>query len=216
VAEVIVLRAGYAVEERSGGVVRQRAGCTISLIRGDEVILVDTGGPSESATLVALLAGQRLRPEDMQHVIFTHGHIDHVGNGNLFPQATFISGRDRAVGDFYDRLDFSAGPIRLTEDVHIMPTPGHTPEDISVLVTTDAGLVAIVGDLFEHANDARDNSWLASSSNPEQQRASREHILSIARRIVPGHGDIFSLRWHGAFVPCQRVGTRACAGPYTS
>ena len=193
-AEVIVLRAGYATEERSGSVVRQRAGCTISLIRGQTYILVDTGGPSESATLLASLARQALRPEDIQYVISTHGHIDHVGNGNLFPHAIFVSSRDRAVGDAYDRLDFSAGPIQLTEDVHIMPTPGHTSEDISVLVTTANGLVAIVGDLFEHADDARDESWLASSSNPEQQRASREHINSIARWIVPGHGAMFRVR----------------------
>jgi hypothetical protein len=63
-----------------------------------------------------------------------------------------------------------------------------------VLVTTANGLVAIVGDLFEHADDAREESWLASSSNSEQQRASREHILSIAQWIVPGHGEMFSVR----------------------
>jgi glyoxylase-like metal-dependent hydrolase (beta-lactamase superfamily II) len=197
-AEVIVLRPGFVVEKHVGAEVLVRVGCTISLIRAAENILVDSGGPSESALLVAALAEQSLRPQQIHYVVYTHGHIDHVGNSNLFPGATFISGGDRSVGDRYARLDYSTGPIRLTDDVSIMPTPGHTSEDISVLVTTPCGLVAIVGDLFEHADDSDDGSWTVSSSNPEVQRASREHILSIADRIVPGHGGMFSVNHDNA------------------
>jgi glyoxylase-like metal-dependent hydrolase (beta-lactamase superfamily II) len=143
---------------------------------------------------VAVLAAQSLHPQQIQYVIYTHGHIDHVGNSNLFPQATFIAGRDRAIGDRYAQLDYSTGPLRLADDVHIIPTPGHTPEDISVLVTTATGLVAIVGDVFEHASDNHNHeSWTVSSWNQEVQHASRERILSIADRIVPRHGGMFSV-----------------------
>jgi metal-dependent hydrolase (beta-lactamase superfamily II) len=142
-AEVIILRPGFVLEEHVGTEVMVHAGCTISLIRAQENILVDSGGPSESALLLALLAAQSLRPQQIQYVIYTHGHIDHVGNSNLFPQATFIAGRDRAIGDRYAQLDYSTGPLRLADDVHIIPAPGHTSEDISVLVTTATGLVAM-------------------------------------------------------------------------
>jgi glyoxylase-like metal-dependent hydrolase (beta-lactamase superfamily II) len=191
--EVIILRPGFVQQEHVGTEVMVRAGCTISLIRAQENILVDSGGPSESALLVALLAAQSLHPQQIQYVIYTHGHIDHVGNSNLFPQATFIAGRDRAIGDRYAQLDYSTGPLRLADDVYIIPTPGHTSEDISVLVTTATGLVAIVGDVFEHAGDNHHESWTVSSWNQEVQRASRERILSIADRIVPGHGGMFSV-----------------------
>lgn len=121
----------------------------------------------------------------------THGHVDHVSNNNLFPQATFFAGRDRSTGDQHSRIDYADGPIGLAAEIRLIPTPGHTSEDISVLVNTEVGVVAIVGDLFEYADDTSDETWALSTSNAEAQRASRASILAIADVIVPGHGAMF-------------------------
>src|SRR3954471_7572326 len=51
------------------------------LLRGDPVTLVDTG-PRDDGALAALEAGLRrhgLRIEDLELVLATHHHLDHVG-----------------------------------------------------------------------------------------------------------------------------------------
>jgi glyoxylase-like metal-dependent hydrolase (beta-lactamase superfamily II) len=188
-AEVVVLRPGYASAESSGTL---RAGATVTLVIADARIIVDTGGPAERSLIIAALAEHGLNPEDIDYVVCTHGHIDHVGNNNLFPRATFLAGADRSVGDHFSSLDLSHGPVAVTVGVRVVATPGHTSEDISVLVDTDRGVVAIVGDLFENGVDANAHTWVAFSRDPHQQRRSRAAILAIADFIVPGHGDIFA------------------------
>jgi glyoxylase-like metal-dependent hydrolase (beta-lactamase superfamily II) len=189
VAEVYVLRPGYASVD-AGGVLR--AGATITLvIAGGVRILVDTGGPAERAVVLDGLERRGLSPEQIDYVVCTHGHIDHIGNNNLFPGATFLVGRDRSVGNVFEELDYSAGPPEITADVSIAWTPGHTSEDISLLVTTDHGVVAIVGDLFENG-DTRDESWIRYSRDPARQQHSRAEILALSDFIVPGHGAKFT------------------------
>jgi glyoxylase-like metal-dependent hydrolase (beta-lactamase superfamily II) len=168
-----------------------QARCTISLVlAGDVRMVVDTGGPDERNLVVELLAGQDLAPDDIEWVVCTHGHLDHVGNLNLFPYATFLSGQDRSIGDHFSTLDLTAGPIQLTSGVEVIATPGHTSEDISVLVHTDDGVVAIAGDVFENG-DMRDQAWLQFSRSPRTQRRSRSALLAHADFIVPGHGPMF-------------------------
>lgn len=77
--------------------------------------------------------------------------------------------------------------------MEVLPTPGHTDSDVSVIVkNTRYGTVAITGDLFEKAADlAREDLWKAYSEHVELQRESREKILHIADYIVPGHGAMF-------------------------
>jgi len=165
-----------------------RAGGTVSLVLADRRILVDTGGPAERDVVVALLAGRGLTPDQIDTVVCSHGHIDHVGNNNLFPHATFILGQDRSVGDAFSALEFK----EIASGARIVPTPGHTSEDLSVLVETAAGVVAIAGDVFESAYD--DESWVQYSRDPERQRRSRAELLEVADFIVPGHGEMFRCR----------------------
>jgi glyoxylase-like metal-dependent hydrolase (beta-lactamase superfamily II) len=169
-----------------------RAGSTITLvITGDVRILVDTAGPSERSVVMDLLAQHALSPEQIDYVVCTHGHTDHIGNNNLFPGTTFLVGHDRSVGDAFDELDYSDGPLEIAADVHVAWMPGHTSEDISLLVHTDHGVVAIVGDVFENG-DALDESWVRYSRDPARQERSRTEILAVADFIVPGHGPIFT------------------------
>ena len=187
----MVLRPGYTYLDASGA---SRAGGTITLVTGDEFrILIDTGGPGERALLIDALADQQLTPEQITHVVCTHGHVDHVGNINLFGDAEFLMARDRSRNDRFASLDFSTGTMTLAAGVQLMATPGHTSEDISVLVSTDSGVVAIVGDLFESAADLEDEQlWISQSRDPELQRGSRSVVLALADFIVPGHGDSFA------------------------
>jgi glyoxylase-like metal-dependent hydrolase (beta-lactamase superfamily II) len=57
--------------------------------------------------LVSGLQSNRVTPEDVNYVICTHGHSDHVGNLNLFPSAVHIVSYDICKGDEYILHDFA-------------------------------------------------------------------------------------------------------------
>ncbi len=191
--EVVILRAGYSRPERpetDGSVTL--AGCSISLVIGEGWrMLVDPGGPADRDLLLAALLRHGLAAPDIAYVVCTHGHIDHVGNANLFPGATFVSGRDRSVGDRFWPLDVAHGPVTLADGIEIVASPGHTSEDISVVVHTWTGVIAIAGDVFENGDPA-DTSWRAYSRHPRQQQRSQAALLARADFIVPGHGPLFA------------------------
>ncbi len=172
---------------------QQRADGTITLIKGPTNVIVDTGGPWDRQAIVKALRRERIRPDAINYVICTHGHSDHTGNNNLFPNATLILSYDVCTGDLYTFHDFASGQTyRIDDQIEVIPTPGHTTQDISVIVKTKQGVIAIVGDLFECAEDLENESlWRSCSEMPERQRTSRQEVLDLADFIVPGHGEMF-------------------------
>ncbi|XP_028399196.1 metallo-beta-lactamase domain-containing protein 1-like [Dendronephthya gigantea] len=190
--EIISLIKGYSENSGPG---EQRATGSSTLVKGPKNVIVDTGNPSEKDKLLKALDEKgHLPPEEIDFVVCTHGHSDHVGNLNLFPDATFIVSYDVSKKDQYIVHQFKHGVVyKIHEDVEVWPTPGHTDSDVSVIVkNTRHGTVAITGDLFEKAADlAREDLWKAYSEHEELQRDNREKILGIADYIVPGHGAMF-------------------------
>ncbi|CAH2050219.1 unnamed protein product, partial [Iphiclides podalirius] len=82
----------------------------------------------------------------------------------------------------------------INDTVKVIPTPGHTLTDVTVLVTsTQKELIALTGDLFEKYEDIENsNIWLeAGSEDKAQQVKNRLKVANIADWIVPGHGAKF-------------------------
>jgi len=173
-----------------------KADGTITLVTGPISLIVDTGLPQDKDLIIKSLYAENLTPEEIKWVICTHGHSDHIGNNNLFPQADFIVGFDYGSNDLYTLHDFASGaPLELGEGLTVIPTPGHSGQDVSVLVKSDNLLWAITGDLFESEQDlTEENLWKNQSMFPELQKQSRAHILQLADRIIPGHGAAFRVK----------------------
>ena len=193
--QVTVLLSGNSTPTGDG---RFRAAGTVTLIHGALNVVVDTGDPGQRQQLLDALAIQGLSPADIAYVVNTHGHLDHIGNNNLFPGAMFILDTDVSRDGVYWTHDFDRGPLDLLAPegdapVTVMRTAGHTDHDLSVIVDTSIGRVAIVGDLFEYEHDGIDRAWMQWSRNAEQQCTSRAAVLALARHIVPGHGNIFAV-----------------------
>ena len=151
-----VLREGYCTPAGSG---RARADGTITLLMGPHKILVDTGGPWARESLLEALRHEGLTPADIDHVVCTHGHSDHVGNLGLFAEATLIVSHDVSHGDLYTEHPFASGePYRIDDAVEVIATPGHTGQDVSVAVRMPEGLHVVAGDLFECREDLEDES----------------------------------------------------------
>ena len=194
--KVSVLLEGYGYKDTEN---RDRANGTCTLITGNGLkILVDTGSPRDKQRLLEKLEQHEISPEDMNHVICSHGHVDHVGNLNLFPNAVYMVSHDiLQEQDIYadPPKNFDKGePYRIDgENVQVICTPGHTLSDISVVVRdTEYGTVVVCGDLFECEED--ENLWEEFSECPEKQRESRKRVLEIADWIVPGHGKMFKVK----------------------
>ncbi|XP_068612067.1 metallo-beta-lactamase domain-containing protein 1 [Brachionichthys hirsutus] len=185
---VSVLQVGYCLPQTDGTF---RADGTVTLLRGHRVVLVDTGGPWGRDVLQSALKERGLEPGDVDFVVGTHGHSDHIGNLSLFNNAVMIVGYDVSKGDAYRPNRLAEGhPYVIDEHVSVIPSPGHTGQDVSVQVKgTSAGLVLVAGDLFECCSD--EDSWRNSSLNPAVQEVSRQEALRTADLIVPGHGRPF-------------------------
>jgi glyoxylase-like metal-dependent hydrolase (beta-lactamase superfamily II) len=175
-----LLHAGYV---RDDGV----AGSVSLILDGPAIIIVDPGMVVDTDLILAPLRGLGLAPGDVTHVVVTHHHPDHTINVGLFPKAEVVDFWARYRGDQW--LDHEGEGYRVSEHAHLILTPGHTKEDATLLVQTDAGVVACT------------HAWWRADRTPEVDpladdqaalRASRSRILAEADMVVPGHGEPFA------------------------
>jgi glyoxylase-like metal-dependent hydrolase (beta-lactamase superfamily II) len=181
-AAVHILHEGYAREEAGG----DRVGSTVTLILdGDRVIVVDPGMVPDTGALLAALAAHGPGPRDVTDVVFSHHHPDHTINAALFPAARIHDHWATYAGDLW--IGREPGEFGLTPSVRLVPSPGHTAEDITTLAATAEGVYACT-----HAwwgPDGPEQDPLAADQ--QALDASRERILAVATVIVPGHGPAF-------------------------
>ena len=129
---------------------------------------------SEWGLLMGEMSSKSIDPEEIDIVFMTHLHFDHVGWNTwkkedtyvpTFPRARYLvssrdwsffrSGSKAAEGlyrpkavDPLDRdgvLDAIDGEHSLTDEVKAIPTPGHTPGHMSILVSSNGEKALILG-----------------------------------------------------------------------
>lgn len=75
----------------------------------------------------------------------------------------------------------------------MIKTPGHTPDDITVMVrnTDKYGSIAVSGDVFVAEEDMRfPLMWKPMAWSERTQETSRKRLICDADYIVPGHGKV--------------------------
>lgn len=112
---VSVLKVGYCLQQTDGSF---RADGTITLITGPRTIVVDTGGPWDRDFLLLALKDRGLDAADVDIVVGTHGHSDHIGNLSLFSSALVVVGQDVSQGDTFHPNGLSEGH-GYTIDQHV-------------------------------------------------------------------------------------------------
>jgi glyoxylase-like metal-dependent hydrolase (beta-lactamase superfamily II) len=177
-ARLDVLFTGYAAMPRVAG--------TVSLVRdGDRVVVVDPGMVPDRSAITDPLHRLGVDPADVTDVVLSHHHPDHTVNVALFGEVP--------VHDFqavYTRdrwTDRPAEGVALTPAVRLLATPGHTPQDLTVLVGTPEHVAALTHLWWTASGPAQD----PYSVDAGQLRAQRERVLALADLVVPGHGEPF-------------------------
>lgn len=172
-----VLHSGYVGERVAG---------SVSLVRDvDRIIVVDPGMVATRSAIVAPMKQLGVHPDEVTDVILSHHHPDHTVNIALFPEDVRIHD-NWAV---YQRDTWTSRPaegVSVSPDVMLIETPGHTPQDITTLVTTDAGVVALTH-LWWHAESESD----PRGTDLDALHVGRGRVLAVASLIVPGHGEAF-------------------------
>lgn len=191
--DIAVLFDGYSKMENGD----YYANCSCVLIKGPPNVIVDTMTAWDGERILKALSKESLTPDDIDYVVCTHGHSDHTGCNYLFQKATHIVGHCISHKDKYSiDCDFKNGDeYTISDKIKVIPTPGHTLQDVSVIVKSSRGLIAITGDLFERFEDLTDeNIWRKAGSDSEElQRVNRQKILRMADFVVPGHGPMFEV-----------------------
>lgn len=192
-AEVKILVEGYAKELKN----RWLASSTSTLIKSDgNLIVFDPGCNREK--IIEALNKEKLKTEDINFVVLSHGHIDHSLLAGMFKNAKVISFESL----LYDKdLMTELKENILGKDTEIIKTPGHCAEHISLLVNTNKGKYAITGDVFWWVDGAeqivdinkQDDSHPVEL-NMKELIKSRKKLLETADYIIPGHGEMFKVK----------------------
>ncbi len=141
-------------------------------------------------------------------VLCTHLHVDHVGWNTMlvdgkwqptFPKARYLMGQvefDHWRG--FENADteqimadsvlpvFDAGLVdlvstdhKLCSEISLIPTVGHTPGHVSVLIQSQGEEALITGDFIHHPCQMAHPEWSASvDTDPEQARRTRREIFA--------------------------------------
>jgi glyoxylase-like metal-dependent hydrolase (beta-lactamase superfamily II) len=160
-----------------------------------------------------------VRPEDVDAVVQTHLHWDHcLGlEQGLFPNADLFVQRAElayAASPYpphaklynpgivkrllpshapeYPRVRVIDGDFKLSREVTLLKTPGHTPGTQATVVRTDSGTVVLASDnlpFHESWRGSTPGEWTPPGvhTNLEEWYASMARVFSLADLVLPSH-----------------------------
>jgi glyoxylase-like metal-dependent hydrolase (beta-lactamase superfamily II) len=165
------------------------------------------GRRAEGQDIVSGLARHGLTPEDIDVVVLTHLHFDHIGNNGLFTNAEFIVQRDEVAQGFVppkynqfayaeysynmtevrDRVRIIEGDHQIEPGVRLLRIGGHTPGTMVVVVDTAIGRVCLAGDVMYNYKNLELNWPTGAFWDLKALMGGYDRLHLEADVIIPGH-----------------------------
>ena len=204
-------------------------------------VLLDTGGAGLDAglgQLPASLSAAGIAREEIDVVVLTHGHPDHIGgNADDEGRPVYANARhvmSRAEWEFWnasevlarvpevfrqavtknlppiaDRVELTEGEVEVAPGIHILPTPGHTPGHVAVVLESEGEELLYISDAALHPMHLEHPEWCPvfdidpvaalESKRMLCERATRDGSLVLAFHFDPfpslGHIVATSRGW---------------------
>lgn len=160
-----------------------------TLIRtGDRSIVVDTSTKDMKPAIKTSFKQIGVFPKDVDTLILTHSHYDHIGNNDMFENAEILM-HPAENGRIDGAKPVNDGDV-IAPGIKVVHTPGHTKGSISVFIDADKKY-AIVGDAIpKHSNYEK---MIPPAINIDKELAlqSLNMIIKYADVIIPGHDPPF-------------------------
>jgi len=203
----------FVIEHPSHGLVVFDLGLSHAVAeRGEDAIPPPVGWLMESRgrpglTLESQMREAGLLPDQVETVVISHLHGDHIGVADEFAHAAFIGGpgtRERMVGgshpafpsgvvpewrevDFDEGEDVApVGPFDSSVDLFgdgsillVSGGGGHTREDLMMLVNLASGPVLLTGDAVVHFDWLESDDVERIAIDPERAAAIRNRVRSL-------------------------------------
>ena len=156
-------------------------------------IVIDTGFNAESKPVANFLEEQSAELSDIQTMLFTHGHTDHIGGYANFPNATFhVHEKDKSmlteigasnIETFTEGAEFTFGDSAIK----VFEVPGHTEGNVAMLVDDvllmgDSAMSTKKGEVLPTESKYTEDTELAATSLkalPGKLEAYREDIAWV-------------------------------------
>jgi glyoxylase-like metal-dependent hydrolase (beta-lactamase superfamily II) len=166
------------------------------------------GGNPLATPFLQHLADAGWSRDSVDVVVCTHLHVDHVGWNTMlvdgkwvptFPKARYLIGRrefehwsqesdaeQQAIMGDSVRPIFDAGLVdlvemdyRITPEVRLTPTPGHTPGHVSVVIESEGQSAVITGDIAHHPSQMAHPKWTTTlDSDTQAATATRARLFA--------------------------------------
>ncbi|HLS26089.1 MAG TPA: MBL fold metallo-hydrolase [Beutenbergiaceae bacterium] len=184
---------------------------TTLLIRGEKTIVVDPGNHHTSSygILPGALSNLGVAVEDVDIVVATHSHHDHIAGASVFTGAELVVGAgeidfahqiygpaktEAMVEGLNVREVPTGGQVELCPGVFAVSTPGHTPGSISVLVESGPERYLATGDAAMTRKEFETQQlghWYTGAQREEMARSLQ--LLRDLRptMVFPGHDRAF-------------------------
>lgn len=169
-----------------------------------------TGGIPLQTDFLGKLSKAGWSRESVTAVVCTHLHVDHVGWNTMldndkwiptFPNARYLIGRKEY--EYWNTVDegdqpavmtdaikpvFDAGLAqlvemdhRLSKEIRLVPSMGHTPGHVSVMIESQGAQALITGDFMHHPCQIAHPEWTQRfDSDPAVATVTRQAMLEYA------------------------------------
>ncbi len=204
------------------------------------------GGQPHHGLLIGELAANGVAPDDVDIVINTHLHGDHTGWNTrsveetlvpTFPnaryyiqrgeweQATHPNERTRATYlaenltplEPTGQIEFVDGETRITSDLTMIETHGHTADHASVVISRGGETAVYLGDVVQHPTQLERVAWTSAfdilplvamdtKKRLVREAIAQQHLLICVHHTFPGVARMQSVDGRPKYVPVAPQG----------